>query len=76
MKSKTLKSGKVPNVGWKKSKKSTTYTVNGQQYTIQCSIGQILYRKEQGLTWKEVAKSFGIEPYHLTDPTYLRASSE
>jgi len=76
MRSKTPKSRKVPNVGWKKSKKSTIYTVNGQQYTIQCSIGQILYRKKQGLTWKEVAKSFGIEPYHLTDPAYLRASSE
>ena len=76
LKSKTPKSRKAPNVGWKKSKKSTTYTVDGQQYTIQCSIGQIFYRKEQGLTWKEVAKSFGIEPHHLTDPTYLRASSE
>lgn len=76
LKSKTPKSRQVPNVGWKKSKKSTTYTVNKRQYTIQCSIGQILYRKEQGLTWKEVAESFGIEPHHLTDPTYLRASSE
>ena len=76
LKSKTPKSRKVPNVGWKKSKKSTTYTVNKRQYTIQCSIGQILYRKEKGLTWKEVAESFGIEPHHLTDPTYLRASSE
>ena len=76
MRLKTPESDKVPNGNWKKSKKSTTYTVGGQQHTIQCSIGQILYRREQGLTWSEVADTLGIEQYHLTDSTKLRSSSE